>query len=165
MELVKNDPNLVQNIGMDELDKFDNLKDLSKQEVQAYIANAEEIMKNSGEGIEIPVVHHFSKSVYGREMRVPKGTYLVGKIHKHENFNILSQGEVSIISIDGIVRAKAPYSFVAQAGAKRLFYAHEDSVWTVIHGTDETDLVKIEDEFIAKDYSEVIEKKVNLCLG
>lgn len=32
---------------------------------------------------------------------------------------------------------------------------HEDTVWTTIHGTNETDIDKIEDMFIAKNYEDV----------
>jgi hypothetical protein len=44
---------------------------------------------------------------------------------------------------------------VSPPGVKRLAYAHEESIWATIHGTDETDVDKIEEQFIAKDYSEV----------
>lgn len=104
--------------------------------------------------VEVPIVNHFSKDVYAREMFVPRGTFLVGKIHKYQNLNIISKGEVSFISIDGAVRVKAPHTFVGSPGAKRVIYAHEDTVWTTIHGTDETNVSRIEDEFIATDYED-----------
>lgn len=112
------------------------------------------------------VQHHFSKDVYARELFIPAGTLIIGKIHKHTNLNILSQGEISLLSIDGVKRVSAPYTVVSSPGVKRLAYAHTDCVWTTIHGTDETDIDKIEDQFIAKNYNEVIEdNKENLCLG
>jgi hypothetical protein len=112
-------------------------------------------MLESPNQVEIPVEHYFSEGVYAREMRVQKGTLLMGKIHKFKNMNILSSGEVSVLSIDGVKRVKAPFTFVASPGSKRLFFAHEDTVWTTIHGTDETDLDKIENHFIAKSYDEI----------
>ena len=36
------------------------------------------------EQVEMPVTHHFSKDLYARELFIPAGTLLVGKIHKHE---------------------------------------------------------------------------------
>lgn len=102
--------------------------------------------------VEIPPVHHFSKSVYAREITIPAGTLIVGAIHRHQNLNIISKGDVTFFSIDGAKRAKAPHTFVASPGVKRVIFAHEDTVWTTIHGTDETDVERIEDEFIAKDY-------------
>lgn len=133
---------------------------LTHQEIRDLIADAETKMlsgDHNGEAIEIPVEHHFSKDVYAREITVPAGSLIVGKIHKHTNLNILSQGEMSIISIEGVKRVKAPYTVVSPPGVKRLAYAHTDVVWTTIHGTDETDVDKIEEQFIAKTYEEVPE--------
>ena len=150
-----------------ELINLNELELLSKAEVRDLIAEIEEQVKLGGELIEIPIVHHFSKGVYAREMRPPKGALIVGKIHKFENLNILSQGEVSVLSIDGVMKVKAPHTFVATPGTKRVIYAHEDVVWTTIHGTDETDVDKIEEQFIAKTYEElpVLEAKGEECLG
>ena len=142
------------------------LQDLSKDQIRAFIQNiTEKALSGAGDTvpIEVPIHHHFSKDVYAREMRVPKGAVIVGKIHKFQNLNILSQGEVSVISIDGVMRVKAPYTFVASPGAQRVFYMHEDTVWTVVHGTDETDVEKIEEKFIAKSYEELGEEVK--CLG
>jgi hypothetical protein len=116
-------------------------------------------------GVEVPIEHYFSKGVYAREMKVPAGSVIVGKIHRFENLNILSAGEVSVFSIDGCKRVKAPFTFVASPGAKRFFYVHTDATWTVIHGTDETDIEKIESEFIAKNYEELSPPKGDKCLG
>jgi hypothetical protein len=137
------------------IDDMELLSQLSKGEVRELIAKVEAAAKLSDTQIDVPITHHFSKSVYAREMRLPKGALIVGKIHRHANMNILSQGEVSVLSIDGVMRVKAPHTFVASPGAKRMIYAHEDCVWTTIHGTEETDVEKIEDEFIAKSYDEL----------
>jgi hypothetical protein len=99
--------------------------------------------------------HHFSEGVYAREIKVPADNIIVGKIHKHTNLNILSQGEILIASIDGVQKFTAPATIVSSPGVKRVGYALTDCVWTTIHGTHETDLEKIEDEFIAKSYDEV----------
>ena len=143
---------------------------MSKKEIQDYISDLEQVASLSNPKtmpIEVPIKHYFSKDVYAREMSVPKGAIIIGKIHKYQNMNFLLKGEVSIISIDGLMRVKAPFSFVASPGAKRVFYAHEDSVWTVVHGTDEKDVDKIEEKFIAKTYDEVpqIAEKEIKCLG
>lgn len=145
------DNNLIQALTEEKpLDKVINNHDL-----QCLISELENKLLE-GEVIMPPITHYFSKDVYAREMFAAKGMIIVGKIHKHQNLNILSSGEVSILSIDGIMRVKAPFTFVASPGAKRVFYVHEDATWTVIHGTAETDVDKIESEFIAKDYSEVV---------
>ena len=147
-------------------DTLEKLRGLTPNEVRSIIQQMEEKAlsgDHKGEVVDIPIVHHFSKDVYAREMRAPKGAIVIGKIHKYQNLNILSQGEVSIVSIDGIMRVKAPFTFVASPGAKRVFFVHEDAVWTVIHGTSETDVDKIEEKFIAKSYEELEED--TKCLG
>lgn len=106
--------------------------------------------------VKIEPKHYFSKGVYAREVTLPKGITAVGKIHKHENLNILSKGDVSIVSAEGMRRIQAPATFVSPPGAKRVVYAHEESVWTTIHGTDERDVEKIEELFIAKTYDDVV---------
>lgn len=131
------------------------LSQLTKGEVRELIAKVEAAALLSTTQIEVPITHHFSKAVYAREMKLPKGALIVGKIHKFENLNILSQGEVSVLSIDGVKRVKAPHTFVASSGAKRMIYAHEDCVWTTVHGTELRDVDKIEDEFIVKTYDEL----------
>lgn len=101
------------------------------------------------EQLEIPVKHYFSQGVYAREMTIPKGAVVVGKLHKYEQLNILSAGEVLVVGEHGAQQVKAPFAMVAPPGSKRAFYALEDSVWTVIHGTEEKDVEKIEMHFIA----------------
>ena len=102
--------------------------------------------------VELPVVHHFSKGVYARELHIPAGTTITGKIHKHVNLNILSKGEISVLTESGIERICAPFTVVSPPGTKRVAYAHTDCVWTTIHGTDETDLEKIEAEFVTDSH-------------
>jgi len=140
---------------------FNHLDELSKDKIKEVISIFEKSMLE-GEQIEIPIKHQFSKNLYAREMTVQKGSLIVGKIHKHQNMSIISKGEVSVLSIDGEMRIKAPHTFVSNPGVKRLIYAHEDTVWTTVHATEETDIDKIEEELIAKDYSEV--EEINLTL-
>jgi quercetin dioxygenase-like cupin family protein len=136
---------------------FSRSTEMSKEEIRGLIQDVQNLMVKQ-EQVETPITNHFSPGVYAREMFIPKGTIVIGKIHKHENMSIMSKGELSIISIDGgVKRVKAPYTVVAPPGVKRMVYAHEDTVWTSIHGTHETDLAKIEEEFIAKNYDEVVE--------
>lgn len=145
--------------------KIQELQDLSKDEIQALILESEKAMFESPHQIELPHTNHFSKSVYARELHIPKGCFVVGKIHKFENLNILSKGKLSVISIDGCQTVEAPFTVVSSPGVKRFAYAHEDSIWTTIHGTDEKDVDKIEDVFIAKSFEEFIEFKTKLVEG
>ena len=113
---------------------------------------------------EIPVKHYFSEGVYAREIFIKKGTVLTGHIHKYSQLNILSKGEISVSTEEGIKRISAPFTIVSPAGTKRVAYAHEDCIWTTIHGTHETDVEKIESHFIAKDQNEYLEFCKNLMI-
>lgn len=134
---------------------FDSVGSLNGHQIRNLITKIEIAAMKSDNKIDSPAKHLFSKGVYARELFIPKGSLIVGKIHKHENLNIMSSGDLSILSVEGVIRVKAPYSTVSSPGIKRVAYAHEDTVWTTIHGTDETDLEIIEDQFIAKTYDDV----------
>ena len=105
--------------------------------------------------LDVPITHHFAPGVYAREMRVPAGTLLTGKIHKTEHLNIISQGHFSVSNMGKTMDIVAPYTFVSPAGTKRAIYAHEDSTWTTIHVTEETDLAALEEETIADSFEEI----------
>jgi quercetin dioxygenase-like cupin family protein len=112
------------------------------------------------EQIDIPVKHYFSQGVYAREITIPAGAMVTGKIHKFEQLNILSKGEMSVLTDDGVKRVQAPFTIVSPPGTKRIAIAHSECVWTTIHGTDETDVDKIEAHFIAQsdaDYAAFLE--------
>jgi quercetin dioxygenase-like cupin family protein len=99
--------------------------------------------------------HNFAEGVYVREIFIPKGSLIVGKIHKHSHPNFLMKGEVSVLTEEGPKRLKAPLSMISPAGTKRVVYAHEDTVWITVHVTKKTNLKKIEKDIIAKTYAEL----------
>lgn len=112
----------------------------------------QELLK--GDPIDLPVNHHFAQGLYARELFIPAGTVLTGKIHRFEQINIISKGEISVLTEEGIVRIKAPYTLVSPPGTKRVGFAHEDTVWTTIHPNpdDETDLEALEMRLIAPSF-------------
>lgn len=100
--------------------------------------------------VEIPERDYFAHKTYAREITIPKDTILTGKIHNYSQINILSKGDISVLTEDGVKRMQAPFTIVSPPGTKRIAYAHEECVWTTLHGTDETDVAKIEAEFISQ---------------
>ncbi len=105
--------------------------------------------------LEDQVTHHFAPGVYARELFIPKGALLTGKIHKTEHLNIISQGKIIVSNMGESRTITAPHILVSKPGTKRAGYALEDTIWITIHPTLETDLIKIEEEVIAKDFDEV----------
>lgn len=103
-----------------------------------------------------PVQHHFAPGAYGREMTLPAGLVVVGKIHKHAHINVISKGRAQVFTEqDGVLELAAPCTFVSSPGTKRVVHVLEETVWTTVHVTDKTDLAEIEREVIATDFSEV----------
>ena len=103
-----------------------------------------------------PVKHHFAPGSYGREMTLPAGMVVVGKIHKHAHINVISKGRVQVFTEQGgVLELAAPCTFVSSPGTKRVVHVLEETVWTTVHVTDKTDLAEIEREVIATDFMEV----------
>lgn len=102
--------------------------------------------------IDPPLKHHFAEGSYGREIFIPAGSMVIGKIHRHSHVNVISMGRVFVATEFDSEVLQAPYTFVSKPGTKRAVYALTDTIWTTIHVTPETDLQKIEDEVIAPDF-------------
>ena len=137
----------------------------ARKEVRNFILQVEtELTCLSGEHISIEEDHKFTDGLYIRTVFLPKRTLLVGKIHKTEHANLLSKGDVSVLTEFENTRYLAGASFLSPAWTKRIVYANEDSVWTVFHPTTSTDLKEIEELVIAKDYSELTELEAHNCI-
>lgn len=100
------------------------------------------------------LTHHFAKGVYARELHIPKGAVIVGKIHRHAHLNFLMKGEISVLTEHGVRRLTAPAVITSASGIKRAGFAHEDTVWVTVHATEETDLETIEAQMICKTFEE-----------
>jgi hypothetical protein len=111
--------------------------------------------------------HYFAESLYARELFIPKGTTLTGRIHKTEHLCVLSLGEVSVQTETGIERIKASTVVLSKPGIKRVLYAHEDSVWINFHHhpTNEKDLDKIEEIFTVGTFEELEAFEAQKLLG
>ena len=107
--------------------------------------------------VDLKHIDYFSHGLYARELFIPKGITLVGKLHKYPQMNILSKGSLKV-SVDGEIRLlEAPAVICSPAGTKRIAYALEDTVWVTIHATNETDVDKIEQQFIAQTEQEYLD--------
>ena len=117
-----------------------------------------------GDTVNCPLKHSFSDNIYVREISIPKGTVLVGKIHKHEHPNFLMSGKVRVVTEDASEVLEGPLSMISSPGTKRALIALTDLVWITIHHnpTNTRDLKEIEKIVIADsydDYNRFIENK------
>lgn len=102
-------------------------------------------------------LNHFltDNGLYAREMLIPAGTIVTGKIKKEEYISVLSHGHVTEVTEAGMRTLKAPYTMVSYPGTKRIVWAHELSVWVTIHATKQTTLETIEEDVIASSHEDV----------
>jgi hypothetical protein len=114
---------------------------------------------------DCPLRHYFSPvdekygcCAYAREIFLPKGNVVIGKIHRHAHLNFIMKGKVLVATEFGEERLEAPHIFVSQPGAKRALYVEEDTIWVTVHLTKhngEECLGEIENEVIAKTYEDI----------
>jgi hypothetical protein len=119
------------------------------------------------EQIQCPVTHNFAPNVYMRQILMPAGSFIIGKTHKTEHFNIILAGSAEVM-IDGVIQfIQAPFTFTSKAGAKKVLRIHEEMIWATIHPTEETDIEKLEELFVFTEEEERIAleqeiKKLNM---
>lgn len=116
-------------------------------------------LRSKGEFPEVdyPLRHFFQEGAYVREMTLPKGGLIIGKIHKHAHVNIVSKGRVTVFTEDGLLDICAPSTWVSSPYTKRVVYVQEETIWSTVHVTNKTDLAEIEEEIIAKSFDEINE--------
>jgi hypothetical protein len=71
--------------------------------------------------------HFFTNSMYLRELTIKKGTIVVGKTHKQDHFFMVLTGKAIVVSEFGREIIESGYISISKAGAKRVFYAIEDT--------------------------------------
>lgn len=107
---------------------------------------------------KIPIDHFFMDGVYVREMKMYKGTAVVGAIHKHLHMCFLLKGHLTVASKIGVREYIAPCFIIAEPGEKRVLYSHEDSLWYNVHknpdGLQIKDIIELEKQIIAVSYEE-----------
>ena len=118
---------------------------LPKEPTRAAVMKLQDYLATLPQVVTEPV-HYFAPGMYGRSLAIPADTVMVGKIHLHQHFTLLIQGEATINTDKGMERISAPHVWVSQVNAKRALYTHSDCVFFTCHlnPTDETDLEKIE---------------------
>lgn len=136
-------------------DKIFQAEALGKLLPLADLANLDKTEELSQ--FELKTEHFFSPGIYTRILYIPKGLVLTGHIHKEPILNIMVKGDITVFLGDEPKRIVAPFICVSPAGSKKIGFTHEDTIWIGCHDTDELDISKIEERFIAKSEEEWIE--------
>lgn len=122
-------------------------------------ASSLELSASDIKEVECPVTNHFADGQYTRETLLPTGALVIGKIHKHSTINIMLKGKMSVYdTATGNIEYIEGYKvWVSEPNNRKIAYIHEEAIVLNNHPTNETDLDKIEEEFIVKEEQ--------LCLG
>jgi len=114
-----------------------------------------------------PLKHSFADGMYIREVVNEPNQVIVTKIHKQKHPFFLLEGEMSILTDDGVVRVSAPHYGITEPGTKRVIYTHSECKFVTVHLTEKTDLAEIEQEVIAKDFKDpvITAKDIELLTG
>ena len=123
------------------------------------------LMDPSTKGADLPIKHSFAPGIYAREMTIPEGTLLLGKVHKHRHHNFLMQGSIIVLTeSNGVELLQAPLMIVSEPGTQRIGYAITDTVWTTVHENRDNseDLAVIEERTVTDNKDKYLEYKNNL---
>ena len=105
---------------------------------------------------DFPLLHEYDQGHYIRTIFLPKGTIVIGRIHKLSHFNYISKGHVAVLTeAEGFQELRGYWEGWNPPGTKRAIYCFEDTWWTTIHKTDETDPDRIKLNVIADSYTEM----------
>lgn len=100
--------------------------------------------------------HIFSDGIYVREVTMPAGSLIVGRIHTTEHLNEVISGECQIFTADEeLVIRKGGDIFTSKAGVQKVGLCITDVVWRTIHATNETNIEKLEQELSVLTYEEL----------
>jgi hypothetical protein len=133
---------------MDVIRSFFPAIDYSDYDNRQRVEIIEWIMLQQFENIadELPVQQWIHSGMYYRELTIPEGTLLTGKIHPLDHIFTLSKGTLQVLTDDGIKKISAPYSFPVKAGTKKVGYACTDCVCSTVNTTDKTTIEEAEKE-------------------
>lgn len=85
------------------------------------------------EQIDLDLVQHFCAGVYMRELHLPAGALVTGKIHKYPCLNVVPVGDIEVVTEEGIKRIQGPVVFQSPAGVKRAARVFSDTIWITVH--------------------------------
>ena len=97
--------------------------------------------------VAIPVEHRFAEreNLYAREIVIPAGTLMTGRVHKHQHVSIMISGDMTVLTESGMQRVKGYHCWICPPGTKRVGYAHAETRWITVHHTEHMQPEGIED--------------------
>ena len=139
-----------------------SVSDSDVEERRASIELLEECMLKESQ-VEIPVTHRFNGGMYSRQIKIPAGTMLVGRVHKFDHFDVMLSGDITVSTDTGETKRLTGYNvFEGKAGKKRAGYAHEDTHWITFHSAEIRNEDEMYDYLTCKNHAEYEQFKLEL---
>jgi len=109
--------------------------------------------------VELPVLSLFEPGRYIREMRIPRGVLIIGRVHRLGHECQLLEGKVVHITEEARRCVTAPFSLRTQPGYQLVLYTLTDIVGRTVHENpdEERDLAVLE-----KRWAEPLEDLISL---
>ena len=123
-------------------------KEIYSKAFPVMLSDLLDYLKDNGHEAQNEPFHQFIEGAYARELFIGKNELVVGGKHKTQHFTIISKGDISIATQDGVIRVQSPYTLISEIGTQRVLYAHEDTLLTTIHVTNETDISILERDLV-----------------
>lgn len=115
--------------------------------------------------IDLKAQHYFAEGLCARELFMPKGSFVTGRIHVKEHLVVIPFGDVLVSTDEGTERIVGPITFVGKPGSKRALFMYEDTLWIAIHASDVKTQEEAENTLVTNDYSEYLRVREELkCL-
>jgi len=147
------------------------MNELSIEEINSLLSNSVvdriEAMESAMiqcEQVEIQVKSFSLNGMYAREILIPKGTLLTGRVHLFDYVDIMLSGDITVATDEGAKRFTGDNVFQGVAGRKRAGYAHEDTRWITVHNTEITDDDDFYNVLTAQTVSDYNDRKDYLSL-
>ena len=112
--------------------------------------------------VDLPHSNHFSQGLYCREMPIPAGVALTGKVHKQDHLAMLIKGTIKITTGGDSETLTAPAIVPSKAGVKRAIFAVTDAIFITVHATELTDVDEIETAMVEEPRPHITEARKRL---
>ena len=109
-----------------------------------------------------PLKHSFSEGVYIREMFMPQGGLVIGKLYKISHTWFLLSGELEVATDEGVDYYIAPCYVNAPEGTKRVLRAITDVVFVNVYPNPDniTNIDTLEDMLTCSSYANYTQYKL-----
>lgn len=122
------------------LDIVKGLSGLSKKDRDASFSNMEaELFKLPQiKESDYSLKEYYSAGMYCREITIPEGALITGRIYKFDHLEVMISGDITIYSADGNVNHYSGHNIIeAKAGKRQAGLAHSDTIWMTVNQVPE----------------------------